>query len=254
MRVGHFKSIPWIPPYAAHDAWPVTFVDCVSSTVIDLLRQVDVTPMATVDWFPRQQDWCRLENHGLWIRERAGSVLLFSPWPIEQLGGKEIAISDETSTSVRVLHALLTGKYGLSLGTWRRGVVENDQHTPRLLIQNQAVHEIARRRFEYVYDLGHEWRKWQGVPLVPAVWVYRRGLSSDKTRFIADLLDSSLGEFSERTGVHIESHRHRNGWTASTQTVERLLRNFEYRMNVEAERGLEAMRSELPVVLPQLIK
>lgn len=247
--VGHFSSVPWIPSYAASENWPVTLLPCESSDVRQVAArcQVDITPMAVADWFELGDEWHRLGSWGIAFRGKADSVCLFSPCPIEDLHLAEIAISRLTTSSVRILEALLKGKYGLGIGPWRRNVEVEDATTPRLLIQNEAVEERGRRRFAYVYDLGSEWHDWQSTPLVPAVWAYRAGTDPAKVELVKQLLGESIARYhTDPLGV-VAAHRRIFKWTASVEEVLALHRNFEYDLsNDDFVRGIERMRALLP--------
>lgn len=242
-RVGFFSSIPWIPCYTGRKGWDVSLVGCESSGVRDLALQgkLDVTPMATVDWFMFGGEWTRLKNWGIAILERADSVLFFSNTPIEELDDADVAICDQTSTSVRVLQAIMVKKYGLRIGRWRRNVDVLDSETPRLLIQNQAVEEAARNRFRFVYDLGTEWSSWQGTPIVSAVWVHRAGTDARTVAALDELLTNSIDRYRADPLAAIEAHRREFGWTVSAESVRALHTNFEYALGEAAERGIDRM-------------
>lgn len=246
--LGYFPSIPWIPYYASPRDWSVALLTCESSGVRQLAEQglLDITPMSTMDWFDLSDKWGRLNNWGIAFRGRAGSVLLFSNEPIEELHQADIAICDETTTSVRVLQALLKDKYGLGIGRWRRNVDIQDARTPRLLIQNQAVEELNRKRFRYVYDLGREWWDWQGTPIVPAVWVYRTGLDPALVSAAHELLEASVARYRKDPVGAILAHKGDHGWAAGVQDVVQLHKNFEYALSDESLRGIDRMRAALP--------
>lgn len=249
LNIGLFPSIPWIPFYGLCKSWPATLRTCESSEVRELaLNQlVDVTPMATVDWFALSERWHRLGNWGIAFRKRAGSVLLFSHKPIDQLSGADIAICGETTTSVRVLQAILKDKYGLKIGQWRRNVDTEDAQTPRLLIQNQAVEETQRKRFQYVYDIGREWWDWQGTPIVSAVWVYRRDLEQSARSRVNRLLKESMEHYFMNSAEVIHAHKSEHKWPFSVVDIQALHGNFEYALGEECERGIQRMRAVLPV-------
>ncbi|MBN9478073.1 MAG: hypothetical protein J0H72_28770 [Burkholderiales bacterium] len=249
--VGHFQSVPWIPFYVGSEDWPMRRVPCMSSTVPAMVDAglLDATPMATVDWLTRGEQWPRLGGLGLAYRQRAGSVLLFSPRPIHELDGADIAICDETATSMRVLHAILAGKYGLRIGRWRRGL-PTDPSMPRLLIQDQAVEEAARGRFPHVHDLGREWWEWQGTPVVSAVWVRRRDLADDALEPLRAGLAASLSRYASQPDQAIEHHCARHGVASAPAALRTLLGNFEFELGEAAEAGIRRMAQVLPTAVP----
>lgn len=251
INVGHFTSIPWIPCYSLFETWPVNLIPCESSGVRELANQarVDFTPMAVADWFELERGWRRLRNFGIGIHRKADSVLFFSQQPLHELDAAPIAICGETANSVRALQAVLKGRYGLRIGKWQRGVDEDDATTPRLLIQNQAVEERNRRRFEYVYDLGEEWFSWQGTPLVSAVWVHREDADPAAVEAVENLLFSSLQRYRANPAAAISDHRRRHGWGMSVEEIQRLHKNFEYELGDMAELGIERQRAVIPVTI-----
>ncbi|MET4577397.1 MqnA/MqnD/SBP family protein [Ottowia thiooxydans] len=247
--VGHFSSVPWIPYYTSCEDWPVSLLPCESSDVRQLAArgQVDITPMAVADWFELGDSWHRLGSWGIAFRDKADSVCLFSQCPIEELHLAEIAISSLTTSSVRILEALLKGKYGLAIGPWRRHVEVDDATTPRLLIQNEAVEERGRKRFAYVYDLGREWQEWQGTPVVPAVWVYRAGTDPARLELMQKLLAGSMIRYRSDPMAAVAAHRHAYKWAPCAQEIVALHRNFEYDLSDDDfVRGIERMRALLP--------
>lgn len=248
LNVGHFTSVPWIPNYCDSELWPVNLVRCESSGVRELAesRRLDITPMAVADWVELQDGWKRLKNRGIAIKRRADSVLLFSQKPLSELDGADVAICGETQNSVRVLQSLLAQRYGLRIGNWRRHVDDEDDMTPRLLIQNQAVEERARGRFRYEIDLGEEWFAWQGVPLVSAVWVHRADLDPAAVEAVEELLAASMRRYRANPTEAVSKHRDAFGWTRSVGDIELLHQNFEYELGAAAEAGIARQREVLP--------
>lgn len=255
INVGHFGSIPWIPAYCLPETWPVNLVPCESSGVRQLAERgmLDFTPMAAADWFAMEHKWKRLKNFGIAIRRQADSVLFFSQKPLAELDGADISICGETANSVRVLQALMRQRYGLRIGRWARDVDDNDATTPRLLIQNQAVEERAKRRFEYVYDLGTEWHDWTGTPLVSAIWVHRADADPAAIETMENLLSSSLQRYRADPVAAISDHRQLHGWSRPVSEIKQLHTNFEYELGDAAEDGLERLRRTLPAQIEGFI-
>jgi predicted solute-binding protein len=201
--------------------------------------------MATVDWLRMSAGWNRVGAWGIAFRGQAGSVLFFSDRPMEELDGADIAVCDETTTSVRVLEAILTGKYGLRIGNWRRNVDVSDARTPRLLIQNQAVDESQRRRFPFVYDLGREWWSWQGTPIVSAVWVHRCDLDPMLVELQRRRLEDAMVIYRGDPLLAIQKHLASERLDHSAEAIRALHHNFEYELGAESEAGIIRMREVL---------
>lgn len=248
LSVGHFPSLPWIPQYVAREAWPVRLVRCESSGVRSLVdrAQLEVTPMAAADWFTLDGTWRRLGNLGISFAGQAGSVLMFSQQRIEDMDSAELAICAETTSSVRLLQAIMTGRYGLRIGHWHRQVDESESRTARLLIQNQAVAELARKRFRYVYDLGEMWADWQKVPTVTAVWVYRSDCLPEEAESVELLLRESMRVYRSDPEKAIAAHKAEFAWPGKVSDVARLHENFVYDLGPDQLAGLERMRQVMP--------
>lgn len=247
LRIGHFPSAPWAPYYAPLWAMKAERVRCVSSQVRELALQgeLDATPMATVDWLEMSNRFVRLGALGIAYRERAQSVLLFSPVPVTQLGGVPIAVSTETTTSIRVLRALLKGRHGLKLGPLVPLSDDLSLKMPRLLIQDEALAEAARSRFEHVIDLGEEWWAWQHTPIVSAVWVARAGLPAATVRQLQAQLSHALGSFWGDAETHAERFAAQAASPVGAQALVALCRHFRYRLGEDEERGIRRMNSLL---------
>lgn len=246
-RVGYFPSVPWIPNYTGRAAWPVELVRCESSGVRGLIEhgRLDVTPLAIPDLFELEGRWRRLANWGISYRGVAGSVLFFSPRPWHELDDCPVAICDETTTSVRVLQALMKQKYGLRIGRWTRALDPADELTPRLLIQDQAVAELRKDRFAYIYDIGHEWWGWQGTPIVSAVWAHRADLDAETVAGVESLIAASVARYRANPRAAVAARQAEQGLPAPVNSILALHRNFQYALDAEAEKGIERMRQVL---------
>ncbi len=247
LNVGFFPSVPWIPNYGDRATWPVNLVRCESSGVRGLIErgQLDVTPMAIPDWFELEGRWKRLANWGISFRGLAGSVVFFSNEPMSQLDGADIDVCYETTTSVRVLQAIMKKKYGLRIGRWSRNLDVDNGTTPRLLIQDQAVEERKRGRFRYEYDLGREWFGWIGTPIVSAVWAYRADLDPSTVAVLEGLLKASMVRYRMDPLTAIGARHAEHGLPASIEEIKVLHQNFEYALSDEAELGITRMRELL---------
>ena len=98
------------------------------------------------------------------------SVKLFSHFPIEDLGGRNVRLTSQSRTSVALLRILLEMRYGVS-PFYCEGLSAEASDDACLLIGDLALEENARGRFPYSYDLGTLWQEWQGLPFVFGAWV-----------------------------------------------------------------------------------
>ena len=112
-----------------------------------------------------------LGSYGIGLKQAAQSVLLFSNRLMPYFKGV-CAVTDETSTSFRLLQILLEARFGLSgikYGRIASSMLFDGAADGLLLIGDEALK--AKREgvpgFPFITDLGEEWYKWQGqVPFV----------------------------------------------------------------------------------------
>jgi chorismate dehydratase len=239
MRVARLTYLNVAPFHWGCEEWKVELVPCVPRELGRLAARgdVDAGPMAVADWFALESEFEPAGPYGIASNGPALSVLLFSTKPIEGLEGSVIAVTEETSTSFQLLRVLLEQRYGVQPREYRRGAEKGDAS---LIIGDAALEEAKRRRFEFVYDLGEEWRRWQGLPFVFARWVVRRSLPEAEKGRVVRLLESSF-----QAGMqHLEElARQCAGQGAlGADEIVAYLRNLVYKIGPEEERGLAEFR------------
>jgi chorismate dehydratase len=217
------------------ESWGVELVSCVPRELGRMAArgQVDAGPMAVVDWFALEDDFEPVGPYGIASNGPAESVLLFSVKPIEALDDAVVRVTEETSTSLQLLRLLLEQHYGVRVRDYQRGGEKGDAW---LLIGDAALEEAKRGRAKFVYDLGEEWRRWQGLPFVFARWVIRRRLAKEeKERFLRSLEESfnTAMERLEEIGTQCVGQG-----SLDADEIVAYLRNLVYRIGAEEERGL----------------
>jgi len=152
---------------------------------------VDAGPVPLVTTWDVEDRFEPLGEFCIATVERAHSVLFFSKRPFDQLDGAEIGITNDTSTSVRLLKALLTHAWRVRPARFTR--VDWASNDALLLIGDEAL-QFRRgiRDYPYMADLGEVWRKWTGLPFVFARWVVRKDLPADDKARLIELIDASL--------------------------------------------------------------
>jgi chorismate dehydratase len=238
-RVARMTYLNVAPFHWGCEKWGVELVPCVPRGLGRLAArgEVDAGPMAVVDWFALENEFEPAGPYGIASNGPALSVLLFSAKPIEALEDSVIAVTEETSTSFQLLRLLLEERYGVQPRDYRRGAENGDAS---LIIGDAALEEVKRGRFKFVYDLGEEWRRWQGLPFVFARWVIRRNLAEEEKERFARLLQSSF----EAGMQHVEELARLcagQGALAANEIVA-YLRNLVYKIGPEEERGLAEFR------------
>ncbi|MBM4405205.1 MAG: menaquinone biosynthesis protein [Chloroflexi bacterium] len=129
-------------------------------------------PVPLLDALALEPAWERLGDFCIATKKKAFSILLFSSVPVEQLHGKRIGVTDETSSSARLLRILLRNYWKVTPSHY---VGLKDESEAHLLIGDGALK--ARKGVPghpFAYDLGEVWHRWTGLPFVFATWVVRK--------------------------------------------------------------------------------
>jgi predicted solute-binding protein len=153
--------------------------------------RIDAGLIPIADWFAVSKDYERLGPFGIAVSGRVESVLLLSERPLGALSGARIGVTEETSTSYRLLRLLAEARDGARPAAYVRGArAAADAY---LVIGDEALAATAAGPpAPFVIDLAEEWHAWQRLPFVFAVWVVRKDApATDKAR-LATLLDRSL--------------------------------------------------------------
>lgn len=217
MRVGRIPYVNCYPVYGAIDRGIVpldgTLVDGVPSALNQRMAAgtLDVSVVSAVEYARDASRYLLLPDLAISCDGPVRSVLLFSPVPAEELGGREVIVSASSMTSVALLELLFEHVWGCrprlvpgdaELSHVADFVAERSgMERARLVIGDAALYLSAgphagrepgaRPASEYTYDLGLEWKRWTGLPFVFAVWVARRAVPvADSLRVHASLLES----------------------------------------------------------------
>jgi chorismate dehydratase len=200
-------------------------------------------------------DAIRLSDHyepvgqlGIGVHRAAQSVLLFSRAPFARLSGATVSVTDETSTSFRLLQALLEMRYelkGIRYGRIASSMLFDGQSDALLLIGDEALR--AKKEgvtgFPIVTDLGEEWFSWQRVPFVFARWMVRQALRQEVKDVIETQLEKSL-RIVEADSALI-ALRHASARLLMPQEVDAYWRGFAYRLTADHFTSIDRFASLL---------
>jgi chorismate dehydratase len=122
---------------------------------------VDAGPVPLVDTWEIEERYAPLGDFCIATKQRARSVFLFSKVEFDQLEGAEIGITDQTSTSVRLLKVLLANVWNARSA--RLSSVDRARNDAFLLIGDDALRARAGvSEFPHIADLGAVWTEWTG--------------------------------------------------------------------------------------------
>jgi chorismate dehydratase len=228
-----FHAFPWpvaesLPPRALGEAVAA--------------GRVDAGPLPLADCLRLEGTVARLP-YGIVGPERAQSVLLFSDRPLAELGGRRIAVTGETSTSVRLLRMLLAFRHEVPPPV----LVGLDEPADASLIIGDVALRLRRGPWprRHCYDLGEEWTTWTGQPMVFAAWAVRLDTPAAARRELEGALESAL-EIGLASLPAIAARRRDLGF--SEEEVIDYLRSFRYRFGPDDEKAVGEYRRLLALL------
>ena len=201
--------------------------------------EIDAGILATADFLLYENRYEPAAELGVANREEVRSILFLSRKPMSELDGARIGITEDTSTSVRLLRLLLEVRDGNKPKEYVRGL--RDEADAFLVIGNEALwrNQTPTPRFPHRYDLAAEWWNWTGLPFVFALWAVRRSLPNNVKTNFADLLERS---FIVGMSQIDEIAREFAGKLGQCEVLASYLRNFHYRLGPDEMKGLEEFR------------
>lgn len=177
-----------------------TFITGVPSKLNKMLRagELDISPSSSIEFLKNKNRYRILPWHSISSTGQIKSILLFSRVPLNDLGGRTIAVSSDSDTSAAMLKVILKEFCSLECKFRKTDLrsVKNilSSASAVLHIGDTAMMEaqkLSAVRSQpsslYIYDLGELWHKYTGLPFVYALWVVRKKALDEKTALIKKL-------------------------------------------------------------------
>ncbi|MCX6137011.1 MAG: aminofutalosine synthase MqnE [Ignavibacteriales bacterium] len=253
--VGKIPYLNSVPFYAFFDSPEEKILPVVPRRMGILARKKEIIsgPFSLMDYVSIENDF-ELMEFCIATRDQVKSVLLFSKGGWRDLEGKRIAITDDTATSIRLLHVLLEHKYGVHAEFVRLHPGVNDLRgfDAVLLIGDEALHcnKYGLPGFELVFDLAREWYEWQKLPFVFAVWAVLRSLPEVRKASLHDALKESLRRSETSMAWLGAQHGKRIGLTA--EEAREFLEGFNYHLG-DREREAITVFKKLNAQVKQIL-
>lgn len=185
VRVGYIDFLNSLPVYYGLESGAVPLpkdVELVKAVPAVLNRkmaagELDVSPMSSIEYARNADSLVLLPDLSINSAGFVHSVYLCFRNGIESLQGGTICMSAESATSHVLLKILLKKRFGID-ATLVVGDADPEEigakHDGVLLIGDAAMKaSLAYPNLGRV-DLGDEWTRWTGTPMVFAVWAARR--------------------------------------------------------------------------------
>jgi len=199
VRVGKICYINVKPVYFGIDqGMKPSWMELVSETPAALNRmmekgEIDISPVSSAAYARNYKDWDLLPGFSISSFGRVMSVILASNLPIDDLGNRNIFLSDESASAAEMLKLMLSWKHIHPV--YETGSIQGQVPSMHrnfdavLVIGNQALTGNWDRRFKYIWDLGAIWRQMTGLPFVYAVWAVRKSFVGKRPEIVADIMN-----------------------------------------------------------------
>jgi len=140
-------------------------------------RKLDISPVSSAFYAMNHKELLILPDLSISSHEEVLSVILMSGYPIEELDGKVIVLTQDSATSSALVKLIATQRKVCPKFITKRLRTLNDlpdEVDAAMIIGDAAMTQPWEERFKYRIDLGKLWNDTTGLPFVFALWVVRR--------------------------------------------------------------------------------
>lgn len=207
--------------------------------------RIDAGPVPLLDALALRDRFEPLDGYCIATTQAARSILLFSSVPIDQLDGRTVGVTGETSTSARLLRLVLAHRYD----AWPARYVGLEEPADAVLLIGDGALK-ARGGLpgrSHIYDLGSEWHALTGLPTVFALWVVRHDLPGADKAMLAEVLRRGLDRGID--GLP-ESSEGRSDLGMTGAEVREYLEGFSFRVGGPERHAIEKF-ARLVSLLPE---
>ena len=209
-------------------------------------RDCLTAPIPSADYAEHHEQLILIPDLGIVSRGDVGSVILFGNRPIESM--RDIALPSDSSTSKKLLGWILDNRNidpkTIEMGPDIFSMLERCDGA--LLIGDRALSAAVRNPALVQLDLGSEWTRITGLPMVFGVFAVRRDTPIEYVRRARnDMLDQyrKFNEDEVWRGEVIESTSLKSG-LSKDRITEYFRLEVENHLDSDAVRGLEMFLSE----------
>jgi chorismate dehydratase len=239
MKVGRIPYLSFEPFYFAMERRSIECDDVLPSAMASALTAgtIDAGPLPLTECFALPEHLQLVSGFCLATVRQAGSVLLPSKRPIQELHGARIAIPAAAATSSRLLQVIVTLKHQLQSVTY---VSCTEPHDAFLLIGNDGLRQRhGVLDYPHTYDLGTEWYEWTTLPFVFARWAMRKDLPRRDALILEDTLYTGLQDWAD--GL-FRSSTARDDLLMHPRDLLEYTQGIRYFLGVPEDRSIERFR------------
>lgn len=193
-RVGHIQFINCFPLfYGLIEKKFLLDIDLIKSYPTELnsmlaAGKLDLAPISSISYAKNYKDYMIIPDISVSSDGAVKSIYLLSKVPIEELNNKKIALTNTSATSQVLLKILLSNYYQIQPSYFNSApelgamLMEADA---ALLIGDDALRAGYKKDERlFVYDLGEEWKKFTGLPMVFALWAVRKDFAENNQEIL----------------------------------------------------------------------
>lgn len=249
-KVGYIDYLNSLPVYQGLETGavplpPDTWLTKAPPTTLNarlLAGDIQVSPVSSIEYARHAKDLVLLPDLSIASTGFVHSVCLFYRNGLETLENGRVCVTEESAASDLLLRILLAKRFGLE--------VERIKGTPdleeighayegALLIGDSALRAVLAYPNLGRLDLGEEWNRWTGTPMVFAVWVARRDFAEAEPKKLAAIHAAlKAGKEWGRTHRAEVIERARKHASLSRAYMERYFRDLNYDLDAQKLAGL----------------
>lgn len=187
LRLGQVDYINCLPVYHALEEGLIPLeVELVKGppNVLNKLfleGELEVTPLSSIEFARNSVNCYILPGISISADGRVENIMFFSRYPVTELEGKRVILTNSSATSVALLKILLEHYYDVSVQFETSDPdlgIMMEKADGALLIGDDAIianHMVKQKGLPYyVTDLGQVWKQFTGEKMVYAVWAVRK--------------------------------------------------------------------------------
>ncbi|MFO7753908.1 MAG: menaquinone biosynthesis protein [Desulfobacteraceae bacterium] len=157
--------------------------------------EIQISPISSAFYGMHHEEFLLLPDLSISCHGKVMSVVLMSRYPIEDLDGKTVILTQESETSAAFVKMILLERDIHPVFETRRVKklpdVKNSADAV-LVIGDTALKEPWESVFDFRIDLGDMWYEMTGMPFVFAVWAVRRTFAQKKPEIVNKVIDLLL--------------------------------------------------------------
>ncbi|MBF0259189.1 MAG: menaquinone biosynthesis protein [Desulfamplus sp.] len=154
--------------------------------------QLDISPVSSAFYGMNYKDLLILPDLSISCHDEVLSVVLMSDFPIEELDGKTVVLTQDSATSSALVRLISARKKIFPRFITKRLRALSDvpyQAHAAMVIGDAAMTQPWEDRFRYRMDLGKLWHDSTGMPFVFALWVVRKECARKRYDEVKKALD-----------------------------------------------------------------